>query len=124
MTNTIAEKTYALFPNAGSKKILSKLEDAGAQIIKFPLLESETVSDETSNELLGNLQKFDWIIFPDVLTVDFFLQKLEKMKLIFSIWTKYAFARSAKRFRTGFVSCSFTPMSFRIQSKRKMFYQL
>ena len=83
MTNTIAEKTYALFPNESIKKILSKLEDAGAQIIKFPLLESETVTDETSFEHLENLQRFDWIIFPDVLTVDFFLQILEENEIDF-----------------------------------------
>ena len=79
MSNSFAGKTYALFENPGTGKIVSELENAGAQVIKFPVIEAdEMILNEDSKEILNNLRKFDWVIFPDVLTVDFFLQILEE----------------------------------------------
>ncbi len=78
MLNSIVGKTFALFENPSCQKIVSELENAGAQIIKFPVLEAENIDlSEDAREVLTNLVNFDWIIFPDVLTVDFFLQDLE-----------------------------------------------
>jgi len=84
MPNSIADKTFALFENPGSKKIVAELENAGARIIKFPVIEAEKVIlNEASKKILNNLQNFDWVIFPDVLTVDFFLQILEENAIDF-----------------------------------------
>jgi uroporphyrinogen-III synthase len=79
MPNSINEKTYALFADSGNKKIVAELENAGAQIIEFPPLATEKIEPgESSVEQLSRLKSFDWIIFPDVLSVDFFLQTLEE----------------------------------------------
>lgn len=79
MPNSINEKTFALFANANNRKIISELERAGAKVIKFPPLEAEKIElNESSIEQLSRLAEFDWVIFPDVLTVDFFLQTLEE----------------------------------------------
>lgn len=79
MSNSINEKTFALFADPVNKKIASELEKAGAKIIKFPPFGAEKIEpDADSIEHLSNLAEFDWIIFPDVLTVDFFLQSLEE----------------------------------------------
>ena len=84
MPNSIADKTFALFAGSNNKKVVSELENAGAKIIKFPLLEAERVEpNENSIEQLSNLVEFDWIIFPDVLAVDFFLQSLEENAIDF-----------------------------------------
>lgn len=77
MSNSIAGKTFALFDNPINKKIIAEIESAGAKIFKFPVIEAEKMEpDKTSVEILKNLKKYDWVIFPDVLTVDFFLESL------------------------------------------------
>jgi len=84
MQNSISEKTYALFENPGWNKMVSNLENAGAKIIRFPTMETEKVRlNEVSTKIINNLKSFDWIIFPDVLTVDFFLQILEENAIDF-----------------------------------------
>ena len=77
MSNIDADKTYAVFPNNNNRKIVSKLEESGAQVIKFPAIETEINADINTKELTENLTNFDWVIFTDVLTVDFFLEILE-----------------------------------------------
>ena len=79
MPNSIADKTFALFASPNNKKVAAELEAAGAKVVKFPMLEAERVEpDENSIEQLNRLKNFDWIIFPDVLTVDFFLHSLKE----------------------------------------------
>jgi len=71
------EKTYALFSNPINKKIISQLESKGAKVFRFPPLETKKIIlDEKTIADIENLDVFDWIIFPDVLTVDYFLQIL------------------------------------------------
>lgn len=84
MPNSIADKTFALFASPNNKKIVAQLENAGAKVIKFPMPEAEGIEpDENSIERLNRLVNFDWIIFPDVLTVDFFLRSLEENNVDF-----------------------------------------
>lgn len=84
MFNSIDEKIFALFANPGNQKIIHALEKAGAQTIKFPPLDVEKIeADADSIEDLSRLAELDWIIFPDVLTVDFFLESLEELGVDF-----------------------------------------
>jgi uroporphyrinogen-III synthase len=76
------EKTYALFSNPTNKKIVAELEKRGAKVFLFPPLEIErTILDENYIAAIKNPGAFDWIIFPDVLTVDYFLQVLQENKV-------------------------------------------
>ncbi len=76
------EKTYALFSNPTNKKIVAELEKNGAKVFLFPPLEIQrTVLDEESIAAIKNLSGFDWIIFPDVLTVDCFLEILQENEI-------------------------------------------
>lgn len=76
------EKTYALFSTPTNKKIIAALEEKGAKVFQFPPLETEkTVLDEKFIACIKNLNAFDWVIFPDVLTVDYFLQILEENEI-------------------------------------------
>ncbi len=78
MTNPL-EKTYALFAAPANKKIIAELEQRGAKVFQFSPLEIEkTVLDEKSIDTVKKLDAFDWVIFPDVLTVEYFLQILEE----------------------------------------------
>jgi len=76
------EKTYALFSNPTNKKIVAALEKSGAKVFLFPPLEIQrTVLDEKSIAAIKNPGEFDWIIFPDVLTVDCFLEILQENEI-------------------------------------------
>lgn len=78
MTNT-NEKTYAIFSAPNNKKIVSKLVKNGVKVFEFPSLETEkTLAGKEFDSVLHNLERFDWIIFPDVLAVDYFLEALEE----------------------------------------------
>lgn len=78
MQHFSADKTYALFLNPTNRKVISELEVIGAKTILFPNLETREIeSDETQN-LSNILKEFDWLIFTDIYTVEFFLQKLEQ----------------------------------------------
>lgn len=78
------EKTYALFATPANKKIIAELEREGAQIILFSTVETEEIEISPHNEtLLSNLSAFDWIIFPTVPAVDYFLQALERLEIDF-----------------------------------------
>jgi uroporphyrinogen-III synthase len=76
------EKTYALFSTPTNKKIIAALQERGAKVFQFPPLETEkTVLDEKLIHCIKNLNAYDWVIFPDVLTVDYFLQMLEENEI-------------------------------------------
>lgn len=79
MSDTVVRKTYALFANPASRKIVGELENSNADVISFPPIKTEKNRlDETAIETLKNLHSFDWLIFPDVLTVEYFLETLEE----------------------------------------------
>ena len=73
------DKTYALFSGATNKKLIAALEKANAKFFLFPPLEIEKIfSDQESFTETIDFKRFDWVIFPDVLSVEFFLQALEE----------------------------------------------
>ena len=79
MSDAANEKTYALFANSANRKLIAELENAGARVFQFPPIEAEKiVLDEKSIENLRHLADFDWLIFPDVLAVDYFLEALQE----------------------------------------------
>ncbi|MDQ3179585.1 MAG: uroporphyrinogen-III synthase [Acidobacteriota bacterium] len=84
MSNSAAQETYGLFSTIANRKLVSKLENDGVKVFQFPAVETEkVVLDETSIKYLQNLTNFDWIIFPDVFAVDYFLQALEMCEIDF-----------------------------------------
>ena len=84
MSNATDQKTYGLFSTAANRKLIDKLESSGAKVFQFPPIETEKVIlNETSINYLHNLTSFDWIIFPDVFAVDYFLQGLEELSVDF-----------------------------------------
>ena len=84
MSNATDHKTYGLFSTANNRKLIDKLESSGAKVFQFPPIETEKVIlNETSINYLHNLTSFDWIIFPDVFAVEYFLQALEEFSVDF-----------------------------------------
>lgn len=76
------EKTYALIANPANKKRDSALGASGANVIQFPPIKIEKlILDEKSTSLFSELTDFDWLIFPDIFAVDYFLQTLEEYEI-------------------------------------------
>ncbi len=76
------EKTYALFSNASNRKLIAKLEEKGSEVLPITPLEIIEVNSQANRALLKkNLSEFDWIIFPDILAVDYFIKILEENKI-------------------------------------------
>ncbi|MDQ3064105.1 MAG: uroporphyrinogen-III synthase [Acidobacteriota bacterium] len=79
MFDAANEKTYALFANPANRKLIAELENTGARVFQFPPIDTEKIAlDEKSVDYLRHLADFDWLIFSDVLTVDYFLEALEE----------------------------------------------
>lgn len=67
------DKTYALFDSPHNKKRITQI----AQTVIFPTI--TTCETENDKSLLLNLEDFDWLIFSDVYTVEYFVNSLEKL---------------------------------------------
>lgn len=83
MARFSAEKVYALFDNPANKKIISEISSSGAKAILFPALETEMTANAETEKILSDLSKFDWLIFPDIYTVEFFLQQMTELAIDF-----------------------------------------
>jgi uroporphyrinogen-III synthase len=78
MADSLNVKTYALFANPINAKFVADLEKTGAKVFEFPPLRVEKiVLEPLAIENLKNLAVFDWLILPDVLAAEFFLENLE-----------------------------------------------
>ncbi|HEY0427013.1 MAG TPA: uroporphyrinogen-III synthase [Pyrinomonadaceae bacterium] len=82
METSSNEKTYALFSNPANRKIVAALAKNNAKIFEFAPVEFGKTDDEKNTEIIkNNLTEFDWIIFPDVVAVDYFLQILDENQI-------------------------------------------
>jgi uroporphyrinogen-III synthase len=84
MANALTAKTLAIFSTPANKKIVSRLRAAPDEVIEFPFVEAEKIELNAAQEsFITNVSGFDWIIFPDVYAVEFFLEAMEKANLEF-----------------------------------------
>ncbi|CAN5309450.1 hypothetical protein BH10ACI1_BH10ACI1_35870 [soil metagenome] len=71
-------KTYAIFSTPANRRIINNLEKKGAKVFQFPLVETAIINDPTIFSFIENdLYQFDWLIFPDIFAVDYYLRILE-----------------------------------------------
>lgn len=76
------EKTYGAFDSKLNRKLLTKLEDDGKVLFKFPeVLKEEVKITPAGNAILKNMQNYDWLIISDVFAVDFFIELLKANNL-------------------------------------------
>lgn len=73
MANLIEQKTYALFANPANRRLIAALEAGGADVVQIPPVKVIRINSSEVN----NLSPFNWIIFPDVLTVEYFLKMMK-----------------------------------------------
>lgn len=82
MQNKNEEKTYAVFSSHANRKLIARLEEKGAEVFPIsPPQINEINSVSNSTIVKDSLLDFDWIIFPDVLAVDYFLTILEENEI-------------------------------------------
>lgn len=80
MLNLSSAKIYALFDTGANKKIIAELNKIGAEIILFPPINIEIVSNIETEQLLRSLKKFDWLILTDVYAAEYFVTSLKKLE--------------------------------------------
>jgi uroporphyrinogen-III synthase len=82
METSSNEKTYALFSAPSNRKLIAGLEQNGAKVFQFAPVETSRIDAGINSEIIkNNLTVFDWIIFPDVFAVDYFLEILEENEI-------------------------------------------
>lgn len=72
----LPEKTIGIIKNPKNKKLISNLEKQGNKMVLFS--EPETNLIKIDSEIISKLYDFDWLIFTDLHSVDYFLLQLEE----------------------------------------------
>lgn len=75
MSGYSKDKTYAIFDSPLNKKRITEIEQA----VIFPTITNTEIDNDKS--ILQNLHDFDWLIFPDVYTVEYFVTALEQLEI-------------------------------------------
>lgn len=75
----MSESTIALFARAGNRKLLGQLAEKGNKVIQFPSPELQILNADA--EFFYGVSSFDWIIFNDVLSVEYYLQNAESVEM-------------------------------------------
>jgi uroporphyrinogen-III synthase len=70
------DKTYALFRSPLNKRTISELSVRKIEMIIFPQIITTELENTGSFSLLPD--EFDWLVFPDVYAVEYFVGALEK----------------------------------------------
>ena len=84
MTDRGNEKTYAIFDSAANRKLIADLIKTGSNVLLFPPLVTEKKELNKNNVAqITNLKNFDWLIFSDVLAVEYTLEYLEEYAVDF-----------------------------------------
>lgn len=79
-----SSKTVGIFRNPLNKKLVELFESQGKKVFEFPALEKKRADlSETELDLFRNIFDFDWIIFSEIFTVEFFLEILEEQNFDF-----------------------------------------
>jgi uroporphyrinogen-III synthase len=73
--------TCGIVENSLNKKVISSLLKKERKIVEFPTFKTEKVLiNEKSKSIIEEIEEFDWLIFTDVLAVDYFLEILDKLE--------------------------------------------
>lgn len=76
------QKTYALFSNPANRKLVAQIEQTGAKVFQFERIQPEKLNVDAGLELIkSGLNTFDWIIFPDIYAVEYFLEMMEENEI-------------------------------------------
>lgn len=82
MNNETSEvETVGIIKTVKNKKVIELLKKQGKNVIEFPEIETEKKElGDAEKLLLQNLEEFDWLIFSDIFTADYFLEHLNEIE--------------------------------------------
>lgn len=70
-------ETVGIIMTVKNKKVIQLLKSQGKNVIEFPEIKTEKKEPgEREKMFLLNLEDFDWLVFTDIFTVDYFLEDL------------------------------------------------
>lgn len=76
------EISYALFVTPKNKQIISELQNLMKRVFFIPSIETEKLLlDKLAENTIKTSVNFDWIIFTDVFTVDYFIEILQEFEI-------------------------------------------
>ena len=80
MSNLETSKTFGLFATPINTKLISNLKENDEDFLIFPSITCKTVElSETSANNINKLTTFDWLIFTDVFSVEYFIEALREL---------------------------------------------
>lgn len=81
MEDKLSKITCGIVQNSTNKSIISELFKKNRKIVEFPKFKTESILiDKKTQKIIEGIQDFEWLVFTDVLSVEYFLEILEKLK--------------------------------------------
>lgn len=78
---TFDTETVGIVKTVKNKKVIELLKNQGKNVIEFPEIKTEkTELKDNDNELFQNIEAFDWLVFKDIFSVDYFLENLNEIE--------------------------------------------
>lgn len=80
MSNETTEiETIGIIKTVRNKKVIELLKKQGKNVVEFPEIKIEKIElGDFDKNFIQNILEFDWLVFTDIFTVDFFIEELEK----------------------------------------------
>lgn len=76
---TFDRETVGIVRTVKNKKVIELLKNQGKNVIEFPEVKTEkTELNDSEKEILQNIEEYDWLIFTDIFSVDYFLENLNE----------------------------------------------
>ena len=77
---SLSGRTLLISPNDSSGELARELEDCGARVLTWPILDiGEPENHEALDEAIGNLFGYDWLIFQNINAVNFLLRRFQNL---------------------------------------------
>lgn len=82
MNITSLPKTFGIFESSAHRKLIEELENNGSKVLRFaPVKARKIKTDLTGEQISDLLNDVDWMIFPDVYAVEYFLELLSERNI-------------------------------------------
>lgn len=78
---TFETETVGIVKTVKNKKVIELLKKQGKNVIEFPEIKTEKkLLNENEKSLLQKIEEFDWLVFSDIFSVDYFLENLNEIE--------------------------------------------
>lgn len=75
--STSDAESVGIIKTVKNKKVIELLKKQGKTVVEFPEIKTEKIKiGEREQQLIENLEDFDWLVFSDIFAVDYFFEDL------------------------------------------------